>query len=124
MNDIAVTDSTISPHKPRQWHKPPFIENRAVRRLLWAGALVYLVFGIGSLDINWDRIAQGLERGLIFLQGFLKPDFVSRGGDIWLGFRESLTMTVTSTAVGVALSIPIAVGAARNISPSWIYAFC
>lgn len=41
-----------------------------------------------------------------------------------MGFRESLTMTVTSTAVGVALSIPVAIGAARNLAPGWIYALC
>lgn len=109
---------------PRTWRKPPFISNRTVRGLLWSGALVYLVFGLGSLDINWARISQGLERGLVFVQGFLQPDFVSRGSDIWQGFKESLTMTVTSTAVGVALSIPVAVGAARNLAPTWIYAGC
>lgn len=109
---------------PRLWRKPPFIQSRAIRWLLCAGALVYLALGLGSLDINWDRISLGLERGLVFVQGFLQPDFVSRGSDIWQGFKESLTMTVTSTAVGVVLSIPVAVGAARNLAPAWIYGLC
>lgn len=109
---------------PRHWRKPPFIESRNVRWLLWMGALVYLAFGLGSLDINWARISQGMERGWVFVLGFLQPDFTTRSSDILTGFQESLTMTVTSTAVGVALSIPVAVGAARNLSPTWIYVVC
>ena len=33
-------------------------------------------------------------------------------------------MTVTSTVVGVALSIPVGLGAARNLAPGWIYLIC
>lgn len=109
---------------PRQWRKPPFIESRAVRWCMWFAALTYLVFSVASLDINWARIAQGLERGGAFVLAFLHPDFSSRRSDILIGFQESLTMTVTSTAAGVALSIPVAVGAARNLAPTWLYAMC
>jgi phosphonate transport system permease protein len=66
----------------------------------------------------------GLERGWAFVAGFLHPNFSSRWGDIVIGFRESLTMTLTATVLGVALSIPVAVGAARNLAPSWIYLVC
>lgn len=124
MNNTTFTAPSHSDVPIRQWRKPPFIERRAIRWLLWVGALTYLVFGLGSLDINWDRISLGLERGWVFVQGFFRPDFTSRGSDILVGFQESLTMTVTSTAVGVALSIPVAVGAARNLAPTWIYVLC
>ena len=33
-------------------------------------------------------------------------------------------MTVTSTIVGIMLSIPFGIGAARNIAPAPVYAFC
>lgn len=108
----------------RTWRKPPFIANRSVRWFLWSAALVYLVLASGSLEFNWARISQGVERGWVFIQGFLRPDFTTRGSDIWVGFQESLTMTVTSTVAGVALSIPVAIGAARNLSSQWIYLFC
>jgi phosphonate transport system permease protein len=91
---------------------------------LYLGAVVYLVLALSSLDVNWVRMSQGLERGWAFVQGFLQPDFTSRWSDIVIGFQESLTMAVTSTALGVALSIPVAVGAARNLSPFWIYFIC
>lgn len=120
---ISSASSSAAP-LPRQWKKPPFIENRRLRWFLWLGACLYLILSIGSLDINWERISQGLERGWAFVLGFLQPDFQTRSSDIWTGFQESLTMTVTSTFVGVALSIPIAIGAARNLAPTWMYTAC
>ena len=109
---------------PRQWRRPPFIANPRLRWTLYAGAALYLVLGIGSLEVNWARAIQGLERGWVFVLGFLNPNFTSRWDEIVIGFQESLTMTITSTALGVALSIPIAVGAARNLAPTWVYLIC
>lgn len=109
---------------PRQWRRPPFIANPRLRWALYAGAALYLVLGIGSLEVNWTRAIQGLERGWVFVLGFLNPNFTSRWGEIVIGFQESLTMTITSTALGVALSIPVAVGAARNLAPTWVYLIC
>ena len=40
------------------------------------------------------------------------------------GIIESLVMTVTSTAVGILISIPIGLGAARNLSPMPVYLVC
>jgi phosphonate transport system permease protein len=107
----------------RSWRRPPWIASRRWRWALGLGA-VYLVLGIGSLEVNWARVALGLERGAAFVAAFAQPDFASRWDDIVRGFIESLTMTVTSTAVGVLLSIPVAVGAARNLAPTWIYLAC
>lgn len=106
------------------WVKPPWIESRLWRWSLSTLALVYLVLAIGSIEVNWARLSLGLERGWAFVAGFLQPNFSSRWGDIVMGFRESLTMTVTATALGVALSIPVAVGAARNMAPGAIYMLC
>jgi len=100
------------------------IERTWLRISLVLGSLVYLFLAISSLDVNWERVAEGMSRGWAFVAAFLQPDFTSRSGDIVHGFKESLTMTVTSTALGVALSIPFALGAARNLAPQWIYLFC
>jgi phosphonate transport system permease protein len=40
------------------------------------------------------------------------------------GFAESLAMTATSTAVGVILALPLAVGASGNLAPRWVYLPC
>jgi phosphonate transport system permease protein len=109
---------------PATWRRPPVVADARLRWGLILGFVAYLVLGIGSLEVNWERVALGLERGARFVTAFLQPDFVSRWSDIQRGFIESLTMTVTSTAVGVLLSIPVAVGAATNLAPRWIYLLC
>jgi len=86
--------------------------------------LLWFVLAIGSIDANWERIIAGAERGLRFVQGFLQPDFTSRWSDIRGGLIESLTMTFTSTIVGIAISIPIGIGAARNLAPRPVYYVC
>ncbi|MEO1092398.1 MAG: phosphonate ABC transporter, permease protein PhnE [Pseudomonadota bacterium] len=109
----------------RRWRRPPLlIKNDRLRLLVYGGALVYLALALASVEINPARIAAGLERGWRFVEGFLTPDFTSRARDIWPGIAESLTMTVTSTAVGCLISIPIGIGAARNLSPLPVYLLC
>jgi phosphonate transport system permease protein len=109
---------------PATWKRPPLIADARLRWALCLGAAAYLVIGIGSLEVNWARLADGFERGGRFVLAFLQPDFTTRWDDIRRGFVESLTMTVTSTAIGVLLSIPVAIGAASNLAPRWIYSLC
>ncbi len=117
--------STQSATPSRQWKRPPvLIRSDRLRWALYAGALVYLVLAISSIEVSWTRVYEGLDRGLRFAQGFLVPDFTSRWGDIQQGFVESLTMTMTSTVAGVLISVPIGIGAARNLSPTPVYLFC
>ena len=108
----------------RTWRRPPLIHNRALRWTSAAAALIYLALAVASLNVNWLRVYQGLERGWRFVQGFLIPDFISRWSDIVIGMQESLTMTVTSTVIGILLSVPIGIGAARNLAPSPVYLLC
>jgi phosphonate transport system permease protein len=82
------------------------------------------VLGVGSVEVNWARAAEGLERGWRFLAGFFPPDFASKGEGILEGLMESLTMTVVATVLGIALSIPVALGAPRNLAPLPIHLFC
>lgn len=106
------------------WRRPPLIGDARLRWLLIAGAAIYLVLALASVQVNWMRVAEGLGRGLNFLAAFAQPDFVSRRGDIIDGLLESLTMTLTSTVIGVALAIPVGLGAARNIAPLPVYLVC
>jgi phosphonate transport system permease protein len=106
------------------WRRLPLIDNPRVRWGLVLGAVVYLVLALASVEVNWARVAEGSGRALNFLGAFLQPDFVSRQNDIMAGLLESLTMTLTSTVIGVLLAIPVGLGAARNISPLPIYAVC
>ncbi|MEM6354193.1 MAG: phosphonate ABC transporter, permease protein PhnE [Pseudomonadota bacterium] len=110
---------------PTTWRRPPqLIPNPTVRRAVQAGVVIYLVVAISTLEVDWLRVWDGLDRGWRFVEGFLAPDFTSRWRDISEGLIESLTMTVTSTILGIVLSVPIGIGAARNIAPPVIYYVC
>ena len=77
-----------------------------------------------TTPVNWTRVWEGLPRGAAFLSAFFPPDFVSRWQEIAEGIEESLWMTVVATVVGIALSIPVGIGAAKNIAPAPVYYFC
>jgi phosphonate transport system permease protein len=109
---------------PDTWRRPPFIPGAVARWLVYGGAFVYLVLAVGSVGIDWTRLAEGVGRAGRLFAGFLEPNFTARFDDIVLGMQESLTMTVTSTVVGIFLSIPIGVGAARNLAPRPVYFAC
>lgn len=110
---------------PTTWRRPPQIDtDRRWRLALQIGILAYLILAVGSVEVDWQRVSIGLERGQRFIMGFLQPDFTSRWGDIYRGLIESLTMTLTSTVIGVIISVPIGIGAARNLAPAWIYYIC
>ncbi len=108
----------------RAWRRPPLVADARLRGALIAGAVLYLLLAFASLEVNWLRVAEGIPRALRFMAAFFPPDFISRWGDISDGLLESLTMTLTSTVVGIAISVPIGIGAARNVAPAWIYFGC
>ena len=127
-NSNAAPVSPESPAKliaaARTWRRPPWVCSRAMRWTFGAGTLIYLTLALASLDINWPRVYRGLARGWQFIQGFLIPDFATRGNDILAGMQESLTMTVTATVVGILISVPVGIGAARNLAGPPVYFFC
>jgi len=110
---------------PGTWKRPPvLVKNGALRYTLIIAVIVYLVLAIGTIEVNWTRVYEGLDRGWRFIKGFLAPDFTSRWSDIKIGMIESLTMALTSTVAGVIISIPIGIGAARNLVPAFVYRTC
>ncbi len=134
MADIAATTAG------RRWRKPPFIKNPKLRWGLYIGAAVYFILASYSIlaEVNWLRVYEGLPRGAKFIGGFFPPfpfsNILETGQfeelaaqrliDISDGLVESLTMTVTSTVIGILISIPIGLGAARNIAPLPVYLIC
>lgn len=106
------------------WKKPPFISSPALRWALLIGSVIYLILAFGSIDVNWTRVYRGLDRGWQFVLAFASPDFVSRAVEIRDGLTESAVMAFASTVVGIAISIPIGLGAARNISILPVYLVC
>ncbi|MFQ5437245.1 MAG: phosphonate ABC transporter, permease protein PhnE [Paracoccaceae bacterium] len=108
----------------RVWKRPPLIRRPWLRWLIIFGTIAYLFAAYMTVEVNWARVYEGLERGWKFIVAFTQPDFLGRYTDIRDGMFESVVMTVASTVVGIAISIPIGLGAARNIAPLPIYLVC
>ena len=114
-----ATDSPTS----RYWKRPPLISSATLRWSLVCGTIIYLGLAFATTEVNWERVAGGLPRGERFLLSFFPPDFTSRADDIIEGILESLWMTVVSTVIGILISIPVGLGAARNLAPKPVYFF-
>jgi phosphonate transport system permease protein len=108
----------------REWKRKPMISNPKLRWTLIGGGAIYLFIAFYTMDVDWARVAAGLPRAERFLGSFFPPDFTSRWDSIYIGIIESLWMTVVSTVVGIAISIPVGLGAARNLSSRPVYLFC
>jgi phosphonate transport system permease protein len=78
------------------WKKAPIFSQSWQRWAFIILAVGYFFWATDSIEVNWSRVAEGSERALRFVAGFLQPDFTSRGADIWTGLKESITMTITS----------------------------
>jgi len=92
--------------------------------MIGVGIAIYLALALGTTEVNWARVLEGLPRGARFLAAFFPPDFTTRSSEIAEGILESIWMTVVSTAVGIALSIPVGIGAAKNIAWRPAYFLC
>ncbi|MEM6945066.1 MAG: phosphonate ABC transporter, permease protein PhnE [Pseudomonadota bacterium] len=115
---------TLEARLGQPWRKPPLIQRAWLRWLLLVGSAVYLVAAIASIEVDWGRVWDGLDRGAQFVFAFTNPDFVSRWSDIQSGMIESIVMTVAASVVGIAISIPIGLGAASNLAPVPVYLIC
>ena len=107
-----------------RWRRPPLVKRPWLRWTLWIGLAAYLVAAVSTIEVNWARVVEGLDRGAAFVAAFATPDFVSRWSDIQQGMLESIVMTVAASVVGILVSIPIGLGAARNVAPLPIYLIC
>ncbi|AVO37465.1 phosphonate ABC transporter, permease protein PhnE [Pukyongiella litopenaei] len=108
----------------RRWRRPPLVRQAWLRWAIALGAIAYLVAAVATIEVNWSRVYEGLDRGAAFILSFATPDFTTRAADIRDGMLESIVMTVAASVVGIAISIPIGLGAARNIAPMPVYLIC
>jgi phosphonate transport system permease protein len=91
------------------------------RRIGLAILFAYVIYALGSLDVNLARILRGLDQGSIFLGRLWPPNAApDRLSLIGEGLIESMQIAVLSTALGILLSLPVGMIAARNISPAWL----
>ena len=105
---------------PLQWQPIRMIENPLIRHGLTLLALAYLFWSVGTLDMDWSRVAAGLPRAKNMIVRMIPPDF-SRGQLLARGILESVQMALTATFLGMSLAIPLGICGAANLVPRSIY---
>jgi phosphonate transport system permease protein len=85
---------------------------------------VYLAAAAVTVPVDLSRAAAGWERARGLFGGFLTPNLSARWSEVRAGLLESLAITVVATLAGVLASLPLALGAARNLAPAPVYLAC
>jgi phosphonate ABC transporter permease subunit PhnE len=108
MSDAALPTSRQRVAFPPNWPA----------RIGWIVLAAYVVYAGTVLDLTWARFLIGLDQGAKFVGRMVPPDF---GADkmelLYVGMTESLQIAIISTVVGVLLSLPLGLAAARNLVP-------
>jgi phosphonate ABC transporter permease subunit PhnE len=78
---------------------------------------VYVIYAAQILDITWARFLVGLDHGARFLDRMFPPDFsADKQSLLYAGMMESLQIAILASVFGTAISLPLGLAAARNIS--------
>ena len=90
-------------------------------RLAWLGLVAYALYAATILDVTWPRLVQGLDNGARFLDRMFPPNLApDKLALLWTGMVESIQIAVLATLVGILLSLPLGLLAARNLMPRWV----
>jgi phosphonate transport system permease protein len=90
-------------------------------RLGWIALAVYVVYAASLLDVTWERFQLGIEQGARFIARMFPPDVSPDKLKLMMrGLYESLEIAIIASALGIVLSLPIGLLAARNLMPAWV----
>jgi len=88
-------------------------------RIAFIVLAVYIAYASTILDITWARFAGGLEHGSRFISRMFPPNVApDKLQLLYSGMIESMQIAIIATVVGVLLSLPLGLAAARNLSPA------
>lgn len=91
------------------------------KRFVWIGLVLYSLYAISTLDIDGDRFIRGLTNAQRLFERMFPPNMqADKLSLIKDGMIESIQIAVLATFVGVFLSLPMGLAAARNLSPGWL----
>ena len=88
-------------------------------RAAWIALVLYIVYACSLLDFTWARFMVGLDNGARFIGRMLPPNF-TRWEILVKGLTESIEIAILASVLGILLSLPIGLFAARNLMPAWV----
>jgi phosphonate ABC transporter permease subunit PhnE len=109
-----MSDTSL-PVRPRRSAFPP----NWPARIGFTVLALYVLYAGTVVDITWARFLTGLEQGSRFLSRMFPPNTAAdKLLLLYNGMSESLQIAIIATAVGVLLSLPLGLAAARNLAPA------
>ncbi len=109
-----------APAYPTSWRPPKLIPNPVARYGLLLAVAVYLIWSLNALDIDWQRVEQGMSRAANMFARMVPPNF-SRWELLGRGVLESVQMALAASFIGMILAIPLGICAATNLVPKPVY---
>ena len=90
------------------------IENPVIRQGLIVAGLIYLLWSVNSLEINWTRVSVGIPRAANILARMFPPNF-GRWQLLVNGTLESVQMALAASFLGM-IPVTILSATTSNIS--------
>jgi len=88
-------------------------------RAAWLALAAYAIYAVGRLDFSRERFLIGLDNGARFLARMFPPR-IAQPDSLLNGLTESLEIAILASFIGIVLSLPIGLLAARNLMPPWV----
>jgi len=104
------------------WQRPTAFRNRYTKWAVYGAVLALVVWSVTSLQITPGRFLSGLGYGYELIDSMLPPE---TGSEYTLRLLdrmiETIAMAMVATVGGIAISLPVAFGAAENLAPRPLY---
>ncbi|PSQ40073.1 phosphonate ABC transporter, permease protein PhnE [Halobacteriales archaeon SW_5_70_135] len=106
----------------RTWQRPTAFRSRRRKWLAYVAVGALVVWSIASLSITPQRVVSGLGQGAQLVNQMTPPATGSENA-LRLADRmvETVAMAMVATVAGIVISLPVAFGAAENLSPRPTY---
>ena len=98
--------------------RPNPFQTSAWVRAGWIALLAYVVYAAARLEITWPRFVTGLDNGAKFI-GRMLPPHIAQPDSLLKGLSESLEIAILASCLGIVISLPVGLLAARNLMPVW-----
>mgnify|MGYP000588993956 FL=1 len=106
----------------RTWQRPTTFRSRRVKWLVYSAVLALVAWSVASLQITPGRFLSGIGYGYELIKSMLPPETGQENLlRLWDRLVETIAMAMVATVAGIAMSLPVAFGAAENISPRPTY---
>jgi len=85
----------------------------------WVALAAYVAYATARLDFSLERFSVGIGNGVRFIERMLPPR-IAQPDSLLKGLTESLEIAILASFIGIVLSLPLGLLAARNLMPAWV----